>query len=54
MWRFKAIACLFYGAVSIMQTLTTRYLFRTLGFKFYSTVFLLQRLLIVALRGQSN
>lgn len=38
MFYFKLFVCLFYGLVSIAQTLTNRYLFRTLQFKFYSTV----------------
>ena len=40
MFYFKLFVCLFYGLVSIAQTLTNRYLFRTLQFKFYSTVFI--------------
>jgi hypothetical protein len=35
---FKTLVCLYYALVSIAQTLTTRYLFRTLDFKYYSTV----------------
>jgi hypothetical protein len=38
MFWFKLFVCVFYGLVSIAQTLTNRYLFRTLEFKFYSTV----------------
>ena len=38
MFYFKLFVCLFYGLVSIAQTLVNRYLFRTLQFKFYSTV----------------
>ena len=38
MFYFKLFVCVFYGLVSIAQTLTNRYLFRTLNFPFYSTV----------------
>jgi hypothetical protein len=38
MFYFRVLVCVFYGLVSIAQTLTTRYLFRTLAFKYYSTV----------------
>lgn len=39
---FKIFVCTFYGLISIAQTLNSRFLFKSLQFNFYSTVFLLQ------------
>jgi len=36
--NFKAFVCVFYGLISIAQTLNSRFLFRTLQFNFYSVV----------------
>jgi len=38
MFAFKIFICIFYGLVSIAQTLNSRFLFRTLQFNFYSVV----------------
>ena len=46
---FRVFVCVFYGLISIAQTLNSRFLFRTLRFNFYSVVFLTQRLFIIGL-----
>ena len=38
MLSFKVFVCVFYGIVSIAQTLNSRFLFKTLQFNFYSIV----------------
>lgn len=35
---FKLFVCVFYGLISIAQTLNSRFLFRTLQFNYYSVV----------------
>lgn len=35
---YKAFVCVFYGIISILQTLNSRFLFRNLEFRFYSAV----------------